>query len=810
MECCLSQRVSWNFPNTFLRWVVYSGQVTKEVTANGVVLRSVELKCGEVESFSTFFWYFIKYGTDRPVPIATSFNRVYSTAALLGDARLKGSSLVIDNLQMVAEGRYMCQGITPTVEVTTYIDLTVLVPVLTPILQINVSAPREGSPVMLSCDVKNGTGPIEYIWQRTVIQEGTFPVESSESVIVLAAVNRSHTGWYTCTVKNAVNEEISGRHYLDVIYGPDEPVINIQPYAISENGFAANELEEVTLNCTAFSNPPCQYVWLYNNSQVYEGQMYIIRKISRGHTGMYTCLAKNYHLDTHTALTVSLTVYYLPEGSPSCTAMSHNNYKEVALWCSWTGGLPLIKLQWLKTSEDDKVIVSNSNATKIIKGEDIINGSSYTCKISHPALKQHILCRTIVSIPDGGPNCSAVATKLNEFVMLTCEWLGGLPLVMLDWNNKQIGDSKESSNIYVFKSNTSYNGKLFTCRARHPLSKETKECNIRLEVPALNSSESNTSVLEGNDINLMCYLQPSNLTSEIIWYNNKNIKITSDLQKYGMVKENGWYNLTIHETVYKVDSGQYRCSAFNAVGNSSIGITLQVKQYPAPPNVTINKIIYSQKRTEVDLEWLTKGLGDLTSFMVQRQTSIRSFPGPKRLAQTVSWETVAKDIEPDIRGHKLGGLHPANIYAFRILALNHKTTGFPSEVKTPADPPFNAYPAVIGAGVAGMIAAAVASLLVFQYIVRNRENNPRLHDLLFRPRGQAEARENIRNPEDAETAADVEEGSDGAEVSNTAADAPGTSDAAVPTVPASEDVPLSQLSVADLPGDAPVTVTATP
>ncbi|XP_017951162.2 V-set and immunoglobulin domain-containing protein 10-like 2 [Xenopus tropicalis] len=671
----------------FLPTVSY-GQLAKEVTANGVVVRSVELKCNEADSPSIFFWNFIKYGTDKPIPIATNYNGVHSNAVLLGDVRLKGSDLVIDNLQMAAEGRFMCQGIIHTGYITTYIDLTVLVPVLTPILQINVSSPREGSPVMLSCDVKNGTGPIEYIWQRTVIQEGTFPVsEGSGRVVVLTAVNRSHTGWYTCTVKNAVNEEVSGRHYLNVIYGPDEPIISIQPYAISENGFAANEQEEVTLNCTASSNPPCQYVWLYNNTQVHDGQMYIIRRISRSQTGMYTCLAKNYHLETHTALTVSLTVYYLPEGSPSCTAKSHNNYKEVALWCSWTGGLPLMALQWLKTTEDDKVIVSYSNATKIIKGEDIINGSIYTCKITHPALKKDTLCSTTVSIPDGGPSCSAVSTKLNEFIMLTCEWLGGLPLIMLDWNNKQIGDSKESSNIYVFKSNTSYNGKLFTCRAWHPMSRETKECNIRLEAPVLNTSENNTSVLEGNDIHLTCCIKPSNLTSEVIWYNNKNIEITSDLQKYGMLKDNGWYNLTIHETVYKVDSGQYRCSAFNAVGNSSMVVTLQVKQYPAPPNVTINRILYSRQRTEVDLEWMTKGIGDLTSFMVQRQTSIRSFPGPKRLAQTASWDTVAKDIEPDVRGHKLAGLDPANVYAFRILALNHKTTGFPSEVKTPGGHP---------------------------------------------------------------------------------------------------------------------------
>lgn len=79
---------------------------------------------------------------------------------------------------------------------------------------------------------------------------------------------------------------------------------------------------------------------------------------------------------------------------------------------------------------------------------------------------------------------------------------------------------------------------------------------------------------------------------------------------------------------------------------------------------------------------MTQGAGDLTGFMVQRQASIRS-TSPRRSVQTVPWDTVANDIEPEIRGHKLAGLDPSILYAFRILAVNHKTTGFPSEVKTP-------------------------------------------------------------------------------------------------------------------------------
>ncbi|KAM4702943.1 V-set and immunoglobulin domain-containing protein 10-like 2 [Rhinophrynus dorsalis] len=777
---------------------------------DGVVGRSVELTCFDAESLYSFMWQYIKLGTDLPIRIARD-NFTYSVAESLGKVTLKGNNLVIDNLKLEAYGRYVCEASFDKENSTTlYINLTVLVPVLRPIIQINNSAPVEGSGVLLNCSVKNGTGPIHYIWTRHTVQEGSFLVAEGREGFLHLQSDRSHTGRYTCTVRNKVNEETSGWLYLDVIYGPDEPIITIEPYAISENGYAANEKENVILNCTASSNPPSKYIWLYNNSQVFTGQMYPINQISRSQTGMYTCLAQNIQLDTRTQLTVILTVFYLPEGNPICTALSRNNYKEVALWCSWNGGFPLAQLHWLETSTEDKVIVSYSNATKIKRGADIRNESTYTCNIFHPSLKRNLSCSTTVWIPAGGPNCSAVATKQNEFVMLTCDWPGGLPRIMLEWNNKEIGDSRESSNIYVFKSNTTYNGKLFTCRAFHPMSAETKECQVKLEAPILDTYENKASILEGKDVQLACYLKQANLTSEIIWYDTQNKVIIPDSQKYVIYKENGMSILTIWNAALN-ESGFYRCFAFNAVGNSSLLVKLQVQGYPTPPNVTISKLIYSRHRTEVDLEWMTQGTGDLTSFMVQRQAGIRSFPGPKRSATTLSWDTVARDIEPDIRGHKLGGLDPGIVYAFRILAVNHRTTGFPSEVKTPADPPFNAYPAVIGAAAAGMIVAAVASLLAFQYIVRNRENNPRLHDLFFRP-APAEARENIRNPEDAETAADIEQESPNMDAPTPSAppDAPAPETSAAvtePTAPSDTDVPLSQLSVADLPEDAPVNVT---
>lgn len=91
--------------------------------------------------------------------------------------------------------------------------------------------------------------------------------------------------------------------------GPDKPVITVEPLRFSEDGFWASEREEVTLSCLAASNPPSHYVWFRDDSQIHTGPTYIIASASRTHTGLYTCLAHNRHLDTHTQTTVQLIIY---------------------------------------------------------------------------------------------------------------------------------------------------------------------------------------------------------------------------------------------------------------------------------------------------------------------------------------------------------------------------------------------------------------------------------------------------------------------------------------------------------------------
>ena len=109
--------------------------------------------------------------------------------------------------------------------------------------------------------------------------------------------------------------------------GPDHPVIAVEPPGFTDEGFWASEREEVTLSCLAASNPPSRYVWLHEHTQVHAGPTYTIVSASRAHTGLYTCLAHNSRLDTHTQAAVRLTIYCecVGRGLPPAGAFARQN-----------------------------------------------------------------------------------------------------------------------------------------------------------------------------------------------------------------------------------------------------------------------------------------------------------------------------------------------------------------------------------------------------------------------------------------------------------------------------------------------------
>ncbi|KAF5906942.1 V-set and immunoglobulin domain-containing protein 10-like 2, partial [Clarias magur] len=571
--------------------IVDPGQVIyRETRTNGVVDKGVILECGPTLP-DVYIWSFTKPGADTIRAIVYNFGKgpkLQELAKDLGDLNVitNSASLSIAKLPLAAEGLYTCQALYDTAEGAKfyyyYVYLRVLVPVSKPYILLSDSSPIERASVWMRCGLENGTGPIHYVWeQETQSGQVSKLLESDSNLLNITSVSRNHTGWFRCLAKNEVNQETGDKIWLNVIFGPDVPQIDVTPYSVTDRGYSALERETVSLLCQASSNPPSQYVWFYNNSQVYTGPQLTITKILRMHTGYYACLAQNTYLNTRATKTITLTVYYPPDGVPSCSIFPTNNYNDLALICSWEGGYPLATLNWSPYVNGDSS-QGVSNITRILSGPETANNSVFTCYGSHVALSLQQRCSTKTWLPNEEPQCSAYATRNNEYLMLSCSWEGGVPRAQLWWassSGDMQGTSEENSNILVLRSSATYSGKAFVCHAKHPLVKESKTCMLKLEAPVLMAQRSIVSVYEGNDVQLTCILSRNYpAVTEITWYNNMKQRVgdSGTPTKYVLQQAAASSNLTVRETDGLVDGGQYWCAATNAVGGAEIPILLVV------------------------------------------------------------------------------------------------------------------------------------------------------------------------------------------------------------------------------------------
>ncbi|XP_076025252.1 V-set and immunoglobulin domain-containing protein 10-like 2 [Genypterus blacodes] len=794
--------------------------VYRESRAYGVLGKAVILECGTTIP-DMYIWSFTKPGTQAIRAVVYNLGdgpKIQKLAKNLGKLQIISNSaaISIDKLPLTAHGLYTCQAIYMREEplvVYYYVHLSVRVPVSKPYLVVSDASPQEGSTMWMRCGLDNGTGPIKYVWQHET-RNGNLSTfaQSNNNMVNVTDVNRNHTGWYRCLVSNPVNRERSDRIWLDIIFGPDVPRIGVTPFSITERGYSALERETVSLLCEAQSNPPSQYVWFYNNSQVSSEALFTITRILRMHTGDYACLAHNTYLNTRARKSISLTVYYPPDGSPSCSVEPAQNHSSLRLLCSWPGGFPSPSLSW--TGQDVDTLGQETdeltNSAILLQSPKTSDNMEFMCTGSHIALKQPTHCSTRTYVPPAEPGCYAYATRNNQYLMLSCSWNGGAPKALVWWEGPggQGQVAEENSNILVLRYGVARSGHPYTCHAKHPLLIETKTCRLTLEAPVLMTQRSVVSVYEGSDVQLTCILRTNYLpVNEIVWFNNQREEVwDTSSKKYQLQREASWANLTVRDTDGTLDSGQYWCSASNAVGGSEIPVTLLVKRYPMPPNATLASAIYNSRyRTEVELEWETESEEQLTGFILEHRWVAKEAEEEKE--DGVSTQAWYRNIieDPEARSHTVQWLTPTATYQFRVTPVNHRTIGHPSAAKTPAGPSSSSLPAIIGAAIGGMLFAAILTMLLLIFIIRNRNNNPRLHDMLFGSQ-MSQSRENINYPEDEVVA------SSDVVIEETASASPGLAlpRAASPHAPAPVSItPGSSQAPPTGDDDEPVNVTIT-
>lgn len=95
------------------------------------------------------------------------------------------------------------------------------VPVSKPFVRPTAAVAPEGAAVALTCAVREGTEPLSFSWQHREPRGGPSVspagLGGSGAELRLTPANRSHAGWYACTVHNEVNNHTSEPTYLDIV-----------------------------------------------------------------------------------------------------------------------------------------------------------------------------------------------------------------------------------------------------------------------------------------------------------------------------------------------------------------------------------------------------------------------------------------------------------------------------------------------------------------------------------------------------------------------------------------------------------------
>uniref|UniRef100_A0A2K6U7P9 Ig-like domain-containing protein n=1 Tax=Saimiri boliviensis boliviensis TaxID=39432 RepID=A0A2K6U7P9_SAIBB len=141
--------------------------------------------------------------------------------------------------------------------------------------------------VTLTCELK--TENSTYQWWRNGQSLPFSPrvrLSHDYRTLTLHSVTRNDTGSYECERQTSLGPLRSDPVTLNVRYGPDVPRISPSDTLYRQGG-------NLHLSCFADSNPPADYLWMFNGTFIRLGKEAYFPKITTRNSGLYTCLAHN-------------------------------------------------------------------------------------------------------------------------------------------------------------------------------------------------------------------------------------------------------------------------------------------------------------------------------------------------------------------------------------------------------------------------------------------------------------------------------------------------------------------------------------
>ncbi|KAG8143506.1 hypothetical protein E2320_000729 [Naja naja] len=339
----------------------------------------------------------------------------------------------------------------------------------------------ENSTTYLNCTASGFN--VSYYWlkgNQRLQAGGHISLSTNGQNLILSRTRRQDSGLYTCCGINSFSNN-SANYTLNVLYGPDAPVI-------SPSGQFYAEGSNLTLSCQADSNPPAEYRWSFKNS-IHSGGIYQLFRLSSANNGTYICEASN----NETKLSQS-------KVQPICVL---ENLSEPVLWplealvpekarftlnCS-TINSSTVTVTWSKDSKPfpTNVAFDHENRTLTLREFQQSDAGSYTCTAQNRFSKA-TSNRSILTLAYGPRSVQlnqsgTIEQPLGSGLVLLCS-AESMPPAKFKWffNNTVKNGMENTLNVHLKDWEDEGN---YTCRATNPFTNHTTSASVYVKLTAI-------------------------------------------------------------------------------------------------------------------------------------------------------------------------------------------------------------------------------------------------------------------------------------------------------------------------------------
>ncbi|XP_078604169.1 hemicentin-1-like isoform X2 [Branchiostoma floridae x Branchiostoma japonicum] len=509
----------------------------------------------------------------------------------------QGQTLSVSSVQISHQGTFTCIASNIVGQVERTFRLTVQVPPKIVMSEETTNVVSLlGSPLQLQCNASGDPPPtISWLKEGSLITADTPGVQVlGNTLTILAADLKLHSGSYTCFANNAAGE--------------DDHNFNVQIQVVPIiKGPASTEVRTVvgnpvTLQCEADGTPPPSLLWLKDGQTLPQisrlrvlsnGRKLRILSVQMADSGLYTCIASNVVGENQRNFIVTSLVPPRLQDKDVPKDITIIEGESVELNCRSEGSPPPV-VTWQRDSQNIRTNTLNDGQTVMLENARVEDSGLYRCLVANPAGNTTKVFNVSVHVPPViTSDESSVTVGVGEAALLTCQ-AEGVPLPTITWRKDGVFLTNRDSARYrilpsgsVQISSTSVqDAGLYTCMASNEVGTDQQRINLFVHVPpTIGPGAASITTLVNFPALLSCEVTGVPAPT-VTWY-HEGALLDLDELNYQLLPSG---SLRI-AAVKLSDRGVFTCQASNTQGTAERDLILQVQEPPIIEEGSTNSVV---------------------------------------------------------------------------------------------------------------------------------------------------------------------------------------------------------------------------